>query len=115
MYKVFQALKSDEALMARSMAGLCFGDDDKLRGVIAKNLNYYDHVANVDANNDEDVFMIMNRWEPEDEDKVERLEERVSSLSVGDIIVRPDKEMMIVASFGFINIFESKEYASKIA
>lgn len=64
----------------------------------SENFQYYDHVANVDTNDMEHAFDLMNLWE--DESKIERLG-RCSSMSVGDIIELEDGSLHRVASFGF--------------
>jgi len=62
-----------------------------------ENFKHYDHVANVDANDMEDAFGLMNLWN--DESKVERLGP-CSSMSVGDIL-EVDGKFYRCASFGF--------------
>ena len=111
--KVFQAIKNDEALTARGRMMITFGDDDELRGLVAESLGLYSHVANVDAGSKEEVFKIMNRWDDEDRERVRMVtgQDRISSLSVGDIVVDNDGEHFIVATFGFINVFANKEAA----
>ena len=64
----------------------------------AENFEHYNHVANVDANDMEKAFELMNLWN--DESKVERLG-RCSSMSVGDILVMEDGSKYRCASFGF--------------
>lgn len=59
---------------------------------------FYDHVANVDVNDMEDAFRLMNLWE--DESKIERLG-RCSSMSVGDILELEDGTMYRCSSWGF--------------
>ena len=68
---------------------------------------HYTHVANVDTNDMEDAFRLMNLWE--DESKIERLG-RCSSMSVGDILEMEDGTMFRCASWGFTQ-FESAQYA----
>jgi hypothetical protein len=63
----------------------------------ASNFQYYDHVANVDTNDMEEAFELMNLWN--DESKVERLGP-CSSMSVGDIL-DVDGKLFRCASFGF--------------
>ena len=62
-----------------------------------ENFKHYDHVANVDTNDMEDAFGLMNLWN--DESKVERLGP-CSSMSVGDIL-EVDGKFYRCASFGF--------------
>ena len=63
----------------------------------AENFQYYTHVANVDTNDMEEAFALMNLWE--DESKVEKLGP-CSSMSVGDIL-DVDGTLFRCASFGF--------------
>lgn len=51
-------------------------------------------VAEVDATELEEVFMIMNRWTDADEAKVTRLD-RLHSLSVGDIVEKDGQFYMV--------------------
>ena len=66
----------------------------------AENFQYYTHVANVDTNDMEEAFALMNLWE--DESKVEKLGP-CSSMSVGDIL-DVDGKLFHCASFGFDEI-----------
>ena len=59
-------------------------------------------VAEVDATDLDEVFMIMNRWTDADEAKVTRLE-RLHSLSVGDILEKNGSYFM-VDGFGFCEL-----------
>ena len=65
-----------------------------------ENFQYYTHVANVDTNDMEEAFALMNLWE--DESKVEKLGP-CSSMSVGDIL-DVDGKLFRCASFGFDEI-----------
>lgn len=67
----------------------------------AENLQYYTHVANVDTNDMEEAFALMNLWE--DESKVEKLGP-CSSMSVGDILVIECGWSYRCASMGFEKI-----------
>lgn len=51
-------------------------------------------VAEVEATELEEAFMIMNRWTDADEAKVTRLD-RLHSLSVGDIVEKDDQFYMV--------------------
>lgn len=62
-----------------------------------ENFQYYTRVANVDTNDMEEAFELMNLWE--DESKVEKLGP-CSSMSVGDILDL-DGKLFRCASFGF--------------
>ena len=66
----------------------------------ASNFQYYDHVANVDTNDMEEAFELMNLWN--DESKVERLGP-CSSMSVGDIL-DVNGTLFRCASMGFDEI-----------
>jgi len=67
----------------------------------AENLQYYTHVANVDTNDMEEAYALMNLWN--DESKVERLGP-CSSMSVGDILVIECGWTYRCASMGFDKI-----------
>jgi hypothetical protein len=67
----------------------------------AENFQYYTHVANVDTNDMEEAFQLMNLWE--DESKIEKLG-RFSSMSVGDILELEDGSKYRCASFGFTQL-----------
>lgn len=58
---------------------------------------YYTHVANIEAQSLEEVFQIGNIGP---EENIKRLT-RMSSLSVGNIIVDPEGAHHVVAAFGF--------------
>lgn len=58
---------------------------------------YYTHVANITADNYNEVFEIGNVGP---EQNIERLA-RMYSISVGDMIIGEDGSMAVVASFGF--------------
>ena len=57
-------------------------------------------VAIVDANDEEEVFELMNLWN--DPDRVTKLTDKVRSLSVGDYLVTEDGEMLFCDSVGFV-------------
>ena len=59
--------------------------------------DYYTHVGNITANDLEDVFNVGNIGP---EENIERLD-RMSSLSVGDVVEDEDGVRHVVASFGF--------------
>jgi hypothetical protein len=64
----------------------------------AENFEHYTHVANVDTDNMDDAFSLMNMWdEPQ---LVEKLGP-CSSMSVGDILELEDGSRYRCASFGF--------------
>lgn len=105
MIKVFQIQLTDEeiALLNREGWGAsprikAYADrsfDDMFK---AENFEMYDHVANVDTDDMEHAFTLMNLWE--DESKIERLGP-LSSMSVGDILEMEDGSRFRCASFGF--------------
>ncbi len=74
---------------------LMFGAKD----FMATDFMHFTKVATVDANDVEDAFTIMNRWSPEDEAKVTRLD-RLHSLSVGDIVEK-DGKFFVCDNCGF--------------
>ena len=59
---------------------------------------YYTHVANIEADNANEVFEIGNIGP---EENIERLA-RMSSLSVGDVIVDEEGQCIVVAPIGFV-------------
>ena len=59
---------------------------------------FFQPVATVETDDLEDAFKIMNLWE--EPEKVERITDRIRSLSVGDII-KKDGRFYMVDSFGF--------------
>ena len=61
---------------------------------------YYEHVANVTANDLENVFHIGNMGP---EEQIERLDQ-MHSISVGDILVDENGAASVVAGFGFEEI-----------
>ena len=67
----------------------------------AENLQYYTHVANVDTNDMEEAYALMNLWYAESQ--VERLGP-CSSMSVGDILVIECGWTYRCASMGFDKI-----------
>lgn len=69
----------------------------------AEMFEHYTHVANVDTNNMEDAFELMNLWDRES--LIERLGP-CSSMSVGDILELEDGSRHRVASFGFVSLEE---------
>jgi hypothetical protein len=70
----------------------------------AENIQYYTHVANVDTNDMEEAFKLMNLWDVyRDNDRVEKLGP-CSSMSVGDILVLECGWIYRCASFGFDTI-----------
>lgn len=75
-------------------------DGGKIGGLAsdAFDAGYYTHVANIEAEDYNDVFEIGNIGP---EQNIERLA-RMSSISVGDVIVGEDGTMAVVASMGFV-------------
>ena len=70
----------------------------------AENFQYYTHVANVDTNNMEIAFEVMNIWEESiDFDRLEKIVP-CSSMSVGDIVADHDGKLYRCASFGFTQL-----------
>jgi hypothetical protein len=64
----------------------------------AENFEHYTHVANVDTDNMDDAFGLMNMWD--EPHLVEKLGP-CSSMSVGDILELEDGSRHRCASFGF--------------
>jgi hypothetical protein len=79
-------------------------DFSKDAGGIASRMygqGYYDHVANITADNLEGVFTTGNIGP---EENIERLD-RMSSVSVGDLVIDEDGNKNVVASSGFQEVF----------
>lgn len=80
-----------------------FGTDHKLSPEIDEEiLNDYEVVAKVEASGLDDVFRIMNVWD--DESAVERIAERIWSLSVGDMVETPEGKKFIVDGHGWYEV-----------
>lgn len=73
-------------------------------------LFHYTHVADVNTDNLEDAFTMLNLWY--DPDSVHRITEKMASLSVGDLLVDEDNRMFMVDPVGFVEIFALTRYAS---
>ena len=93
--KGFDAVPAKKAQLDMTMD---FGGS-KIGGLAsdAWDAGYYTHVANITADNYNDVFEIGNIGP---EQNIERLA-RMSSVSVGDMIIGEDGSMAVVSSFGF--------------
>jgi hypothetical protein len=106
MIKVYQIALTDEEIEIANEGG----STDRIEAYMgrgfdsmfkAENFQYYTHVANVDTNDMEEAYALMNLWE--DESKVEKLGP-CSSMSVGDILVIECGWIYRCASFGFDKI-----------
>lgn len=102
MLNVYQIILSDAMIQTANREGrrcatsnfpeyeaylrLQMGADDFMGDDFAQ----FTKVAMVDCDDVEDAFDIMNRWSPEDEAKVTRIN-RLHSLSVGDIVEKDGK------------------------
>ncbi len=97
----YRAINSNEtvpAFEARNRMTMDFGGDNI--GNIASDAfeaGYYTHVSNIEAADLEQVFEIGNIGPESD---IERLG-RMSSISVGDILIDESGTKSVVASFGF--------------
>jgi lipoate-protein ligase A len=60
---------------------------------------FYTHVSNIEAADVNQVFHIGNVGP---EEKIERLTDRMSSLSVGDVIIDEEGQIIVVAPIGFV-------------
>ena len=79
-------------------------DFSKDAGGIASRMygqGFYDHVANITADSLEGVFHTGNMGP---EENIERLN-RMSSVSVGDLVIAENGDKHVVASFGFKEVF----------
>ena len=68
---------------------------------------HYEHVADIDADDPEDAYLVHNRYgalgEEEDADRIHKIAENVSSLSIGDL-VEQDGKYFICDLVGFSEI-----------
>ena len=73
----------------------------KLGGLASKayDAGYYTHVANIEAEDYEDCFEVGNVGP---DDQIERITVRMSSLSVGDVIVAEDGTVAVIDPVGFV-------------
>ncbi len=107
MIKVYQIQLTDAEVAA---GNLVVGSSPRVKAYFdrsfdssfkAENFQYYTHVANVDTNDMEEAFKLMNLWErPESIEKLGRC----SSMSVGDILEMEDGTKFRCASFGFAQL-----------
>lgn len=105
--KVYQFILSDEEVDLVNEKG--WGANDRIKAYADRsfkkdpaffedNFNQYNHVANVQADDLEDAFRLMNVWD--DLGRVSRVAAEVMSMSVGDILEK-DGEFYFCASIGF--------------
>jgi hypothetical protein len=76
-------------------------DADKIGGLAsdAFDAGYYTHVANITAEDFDDCFEVGNVGP---DDQIERITVRMSSLSVGDVIVAEDGTVAVIDPVGFV-------------
>ena len=74
------------------------GDKIASLASIAMDEGYYTHVANIEANDYNQVFEIGNIGP---EQNIERLA-RMHSISVGDVIISQEGQLVVVAPVGFV-------------
>lgn len=70
---------------------------------------YYTHVANITAEDYNDCFEVGNVGP---DDQIERITVRMSSLSVGDVIVGEDGTMAVIAPIGFVAFSHNPKVAA---
>jgi hypothetical protein len=114
-YKIFQINLTDEEIdtinaaddhgavpknVLRMKIDMPFGEPVGAMVKEALAADYYTHVGNITANDLEDVFNVGNIGP---EENIERLD-RMSSLSVGDVVEDENGVRHVVASFGFEEI-----------
>ena len=97
------------AYKAKLDMGMDFGGD-KIGGLAstAFDAGYYTHVANIEASDYNGCFEVGNIGP---EENIERIT-RMSSLSVGDIIVHEDGTQAVIAPVGFVAIGHKPELAA---
>ena len=69
----------------------------------------YTHVANITAEDYNDCFEVGNVGP---DDQIERITDRMSSLSVGDVIVHEDGTVAVVAPMGFVAFSHNTKVAA---
>ena len=70
---------------------------------------YYTHVANITAEDYNDCFEVGNIGP---DDQIERITDRMSSLSVGDVIVAEDGTVAVIAPIGFVAFSHNPKIAA---
>ena len=103
MIKVYQIQLTDEEIAAinrgeENEKSVAYFARSFERTFKAEYFQFYTHVANLETDDMEEAFELMNLWEYES--KIEKLG-RCSSMSVGDILEMEDGKRYRCASFGF--------------
>ena len=70
---------------------------------------YYTHVANIEAEDYNDCFEVGNVGP---DDQIERITVRMSSLSVGDVLVADDGTVVVIAPIGFVAFSHNPKMAA---
>lgn len=99
----YTAINADEivpAFEAKNKMNIDF-TGNKIGGLASEafEAGYYTHVANITADDYNDCFEVGNIGP---DDQIERIADRMYSLSVGDVIVAEDGTVVVVAPVGFV-------------
>jgi len=112
MYKVFQIRLSDADVdminehghnsvpKQKAKMDMILAEDINVPASQAFKDGYFEHVANINANDLEDVFEVGNIGP---EEQIERFKP-MHSISVGDIVIDESGNKSVVASLGFQNV-----------
>ena len=111
MIKVYQFILTDEEMTAINTGGQytprikAYFDRSFESTFKAESFQYYTHVANVDLDDMDEAFEAMNLWQESPMGaSVERVRQRCSSMSVGDILEMEDGSKFRCASAGFTQL-----------
>ena len=109
----YAAINADEivpAFEAKNKMNIDFSGN-KIGGLAsdAFEAGYYTHVANIEAEDYNDCFEVGNVGP---DDQIERITVRMSSLSVGDVIVAEDGTVAVIAPIGFVAFSHNPKVAA---
>ena len=109
----YNAINNDEivpSFEAKNKMNLDFAGH-KIGGLAsdAFDAGYYTHVANIEAEDYNDCFEVGNVGP---DDQIERITVRMSSLSVGDVIVAEDGTVAVIAPMGFVAFSHNTKVAA---
>lgn len=109
----YTAINADEivpAFEAKNKMNMDFSGN-KIGGLAsdAFDAGYYTHVANITAEDYNDCFEVGNVGP---DDQIERITVRMSSLSVGDVLVAEDGTVAVIAPIGFVAFSHNPKVAA---
>ena len=109
----YDAINNDEVVPAFEAKNKMNRDfsGNKIGGLAsdAFEAGYYTHVANIEAEDYDDCFEVGNVGP---DDQIERITVRMSSLSVGDVIVAEDGTVAVIAPMGFVAFSHNPKMAA---